>query len=135
MPRKRKKDRKKISVIVDGVTHNVTLFPPHGREKSWYAYWSGLPTRKSTKQRDYDEAVKAIEIMLRNGGELRPKPATPITDEEFIEIQKSHYRRINAKQGTIDACLEAVTAFRDVVCVSPISLATPDDCARFKMRP
>ncbi|QDT59502.1 hypothetical protein SV7mr_20090 [Stieleria bergensis] len=132
MPRKRMKEKKKIVLYVDGIAYAVTMFPPKGREKSWHAYWKGLPTRKSTKERAYDAAVKAVERMLSNGGQLPDSKSASMSDDEFVEIQRRHYKRIGATAGTVDACLEAITAFQTISGVSPISLATADDCARFQ---
>ena len=35
-------------------------------------------------------------------------------DDEFIEIQKGHYQRSNAKQVAIDAYMEATSAFQEI---------------------
>ena len=55
-----------------------------------------------------------------------------MSDDEFDEIQRRHYERIQAKPETLAACIEAVSAFRQIACVCPITLATADDCARFQ---
>ncbi len=132
MPRKPKKQKEQVQIVVEGVVHSVTLFPPHGREKSWHVYWKGLPTRRSTRQRDYDSAVRAVERMLCNGGRIPDQQSQSMSDEEFVEIQLRYYERIKAKPETIKSCLEAISAFQDISGVSPISTATADDCARFQ---
>lgn len=138
MPRKPKKEKKRINVLVNGKPITVTLYPPTSTRKSWYAYWSGLITSKSTGHSDYSEAVKAVEDMLQNGGRKSELADAVLTDEEFDEIQRRHYGKKNdpaAKkraERTLIACMEAIDAFRRVSGVSPISLATPEDCERFQ---
>jgi hypothetical protein len=58
MPRKPKKAKKTIAVVVNGKPVNVILHPPTKARKSWYAFWKGLVSSKSTGQADFDEAVK-----------------------------------------------------------------------------
>lgn len=138
MPRKPKKEKKTITVVVNGRTISVTMFPPNGREKSWHAYWKGLPTRRSTYQTDYDEAVKAVEDMLRNNGRRGTLRDAVLSDEEFDEIQRQHYLRKQdpdkrkRSEKSLTVCMEAITAFRQITYLKPITIATPDDCARFQ---
>lgn len=108
----------------------MTFSPPDKRYRSWCAYWNGLATKKSTKCRTYDGAVEAVDRIL-NGD--NPSPSTNVmSDDEFDEIQRRHYERIQAKPTTLASCMEAITAFREIAGVQPITVATPDDCARFQ---
>ncbi|WP_166820099.1 hypothetical protein [Thalassoroseus pseudoceratinae] len=132
MPRKPKKEKKQITIIVGGVPRSVTMHPPSGREKSWHVYWKGLPTRRATKERDFDAAVQAVERMLSNGGQLPDSKFASMSDDEFVEIQRRHFKRTNAAPETLNGCLEAISAFQQITGVSPISLATADDCSRFQ---
>lgn len=72
MPRKLKLEKHTVQVVVDGTPIAVILHPPTKVRKSWYAYWNGLVSSKSTGQADLHEAIKAVEAMLRNAGE-RPR--------------------------------------------------------------
>ena len=138
MPRKPKLKKTKINVLVSGKSISVTLHPPTSTRPSWYAYWTGLVTSKSTGHSDLDAAVKAIEAMLQNGGRKSSIADLVLTDEEFDEIQRRHYGKkrdpsaSERAKRSLTACMEAISAFRQISGVSPISLATPEDCERFQ---
>ena len=63
-----------------------------------------------------------------------------LTDEEFEEIQRRHYgsgvtrTRSEEPQGSLTACLEAISAFREITKLKPITRATAADCERFQQR-
>lgn len=138
MPRKPKVRKQIVSIVVEGRAIDVTLRPPNGRRKSWYAYWSGLQTSKSTGQSDFDAAVAAVGDMLRNGGRKSIVADTALSDAEFEEIQRRHYNKkkdpeaIKAAMKTLEACLEAISAFKEISQLSPITIATPADCEAFQ---
>jgi len=138
MPRKPKHETTKITVVVDGTPVPVTLFPPNGRLSSWYVYWPGLPNSRSTGAKDMQDAIVAAESMVRNGGNRPTLDVVAMSDEEFEAIQRHHFSRKRAPDSlrraakSLEVCLEAADAFRRIIGVSPISLATPDDCARFQ---
>lgn len=101
MPRKPKLEKKTINVLVNSTPIAVTLHPPTGTRKSWYAFWTGLVTSKSTGQTKFEEAVVVAESMLRDslagGSGAQPILADFLmSDEEFEAIQKEHYGK---KQG------------------------------------
>ncbi len=139
MPRKPKQEKKRITVVANGKAITVSLYPPSGSRTSWYAFWTGLSTSKSTGHSDYASAVLAVENMFRNGGHRSTVSDTIISDVEFEEIQRRHFGKRNdiASQvraaKSLDDCLEAISAFREISGVSPIAVATPDDCERFQM--
>ena len=133
MPRKPKRDKRKVEVAVNGRLVTVTMFPPEGNKKSWYAYWAGLRARKSTGYTDFDRAVAAVNDMLGNGGQKSQVKNAILTDEEFDEIQRRHYdkkqepeARKRAMKSRV-ACMEAIYSFRAITGIEPITLATPDD--------
>jgi hypothetical protein len=139
MPRKPKPLlKKKITVPVNGRMIEVTLFPPSGGRKSWYAYWSDLKSSRSTGQSDLTEAVKVVPDMLQNGGRKSDLTDVVLTDAEFDQIQKTHYSKktdpeaIKRAESSLVVCMEAITAFRQVTEVSPITLATPEHCELFQ---
>ena len=130
MPRKPKKVKHVRTFRVEGSDVNVTFFPPDDRYSSWCAYWKGLQTKRSTKRKTYDGAVEAVERMLN--GDNQQSSANMMTDEEFDEIQRRHYERIQAQPETLAACMEAISMFREITGIRPITLANADDCARFQ---
>lgn len=135
MPRKPKVEKKRITVVVNGAPITVTLHPPGGNRVSWYAYWSGLVSSKSTGQVDFAEAVKAVEGMLRNGGTKTVLSDTVLSDEEFEAIQRAHYAKAKNQrtaQKTLRALVEAISAFRQITGLKPITIATAADCERFQ---
>lgn len=138
MPRKPKKEKQKVTVLVDGKPIAVTMHPPIGIRKSWYAFWTGLTTSKSTGQADLDEAVKVVENMLRNGGKKTDLSDLVMSDEEFEEIQRRHYAKKTDPEArkrsmkSLGECLDAISAFWEISGLRPITLATPGDCERFQ---
>lgn len=130
MPRKPKLEKQYRTFRVDGKDVKVSFFPPEGRSKSWYAYWNGLRTKKSTRERNLDKAIEAVERELH--GERGTALSSLMTDEEFDEIQRRHYERMKAKPETLEACEEAISAFRTITGIVPIVAATADDCSRFQ---
>ena len=131
MSRKPKIEIHRFDVPVDDEIIEVALYPPSGRKKTWYAYWKNLPFSRSTGQRRLKDAKSAAVDMLLNGGKVVPDSNAPMTDEEFIEIQRRHYdkkEKRNDKQQTNSSLvllLEAVDAFRRITELSSITLATP----------
>jgi hypothetical protein len=138
MPRKPKEKKRTITVLVKEVPITVILHPPAGTRTSWYAYWNGLVSSRSTGQHHFEQAVKAVEDMLRHGGERRELHATLLTDEEFEAIQRAHFARKTDPSAqaraakTLEECLDAIAAFKAITGLERIAAATPDDCARFQ---
>src|SRR5690606_22059870 len=130
----------RITVVVNGAPIVVALHPPSGTRKSWYAYWAGLPSSKSTGRSDFAQAVLAVEDMLRNGGEKRKLADTVLSDEEFVEIQRRHYGKKKGEHAerraakSLTSCLEAISAFREISELKPITAARPEDCERFQQK-
>jgi len=133
MPRKPKLEKQYVTVVVDGKAVNLILHPPTGARKSWYVYWNGLVASKSTGERRLEDAIKAAEGMLQNGGERTDHTDTVLTDEEFDEIQRRHFLKKRVAETTVQDYFEAISAFRSITGVSPSALATPDDCERFQV--
>jgi hypothetical protein len=145
MPRKPKIEKKTITVLINNTPVSIVLHPPTGSRKSWYAYWAGLVTSKSTGRQKLEDAVVVAETMLRRslaGGDASQPVLADVmmSDEEFEEIQKHHYGK---KQGadararavkSLQSCLEAIRAFKTISGISPVTRATPDDCASFQRR-
>lgn len=138
MPRKPQKQKQKIAVVVRGRTVDVILHPPTERRKSWFAYWSGLKSSKSTGHTKLEEAIKAVEAMLRNGGKRPPASDELLTDEEFIKLQVAHFGRKKDEAAKVRAARsleeteDAISAFKAISALEHVSLATPDDCASFQ---
>jgi hypothetical protein len=138
MPRKPKPEKRTITVVVNGTPVAVTLHPPGGARKSWYAYWNGLVSSRSTGQPTFEQAVKVVEDMLRHGGERRGLHAALLSDEEFEAIQRAHFARktdpaAQARSAkTLEECLDAIAAFKAITRLDRVASATPDDCARFQ---
>jgi hypothetical protein len=138
MPRKPTQKKETITVIVNGDPVAVVLHPPSGSRKSWYAFWNGLETSKSTGQRKLQDAIIAAESMVRSGGKRVVLSDMVLSDEEFDEIQRRHFGRRTAERAkqqakkSLDSCLEAIAAFREITGLQPITLATADDCANFQ---
>lgn len=138
MPRKSKPQKKKINLVINGSAVAVTLFPPTETRTSWYVYWKGLNTSKATGQQDFEQAVRTVEEMLKNGGKKKDVAESYLTDAEFDELQRRHYskRTDSAAQKrsekSLRECLDAIRAFREISGLSPITVATPDDCERFQ---
>jgi integrase len=139
MPRKPKAPEKQtIQVTVNGKAVNITLHPPTKARRSWYAYWNGLVASKSTGQSKLEDARVAAEEMVRNGGKKATVADAVLSDEEFDAIQRRHFSKktdpaakIRA-QKTLEDCLDAISAFRDISGLKPVTIATPDDCERFQ---
>jgi len=140
MPRKPKVEKKTISIRVNDAVIAVILHPPSGRRTSWYAFWGGLTTSRSTGQADFNEAVKVVEAMLRNGGRRAEPKDAQLSDDELEQIQQVHFGRKTdpdaqkRAQKSLEECLDALNAFKAISGLSPISTATPDDCAAFQRK-
>jgi len=140
MPRKPKKPTTQhVNVVVKGKTISISLYPPKGRKKSWYVYWPGLKAATSTGHSDYAKAVKAAEQMVQNNGQRGNVADTRLTDDEFDKIQEVHFHKKQdeaAKERaarSLRACKEAITAFRKITGLKPITTATAEDCERFQL--
>ena len=80
------------------------------------------------------------ENMLRNGG-VRIQPTDLVmSDDEFEEIQRAHYRnkqdpaaKVRAEKS-LGVCLDAIAAFREITGLKPVTLASPDHCAAFQRK-
>lgn len=139
MGRKKKQtEMQTISVVVNGKAVPVTMHPPVPPRTSWYAFWHGLTTSRSTGHGDYDEAVQSVHNMLGNGGKRGVFADAILTDEEFEEIQRRHYEKKQKPEAKVRAekslvtCLDAIAAFKAITGIKSISLATPQDCERFQ---
>ena len=138
MGRKPKKEKRTISVVVNGTVIPVILHPPKPPRRTWYAYWAGLTASKSTGQTNFEQAAIAAEDIVRNGGKKGTLAATVLSDEEFEAIQRAHFNRKTddrARQRAMTSlysCLDAIAAFRGITGLTPISAATSDDCATFQ---
>jgi len=138
MPRKPKNKPKTVTVVVNGTPVDITLHPPNGRQKTWYAYWKGLSNSKSTGQRNLQDAVATAENMLRNGGQRLTRDDTVLSHGEFEAIQRRHFSLRRSPEAmkrankSLKSCLEAIDAFRRITGLDPVTIATPDDCARFQ---
>lgn len=150
MPRK-PKQKIPITVLVSSKAIRVVMHAPTRTRKSWYAYWTGLRYSMSTGQSDYDEAVKALHGMIESwnagqGGRRAAIADAVLSDEEFAAIQRAHFDRFHdlaekkRAAKTLDDCLEAVGAFRDIIKMDPINFTrpvaavTPDICAAFQRK-
>jgi integrase len=133
-------EKKTISVIVNGKPVPVILHPPAGRRTSWFAYWRGLAASRSTGQREFGEAVRAVEGMLRDGGRRADLSTALLSDEDFDQIQRVHFDRKTdpaaraRAEKSLDECLDAISAFKAVSGLPAIAAATPDDCAAFQRK-
>lgn len=138
MPRKPKPENRRITVMVNSQPIEVILYSPRGRKRTWYALWKGIPSAKSTGQVEYDEAVRAVHGMLGNGGNRVNLNEALLSDDEFIAIQKAHYSKKKGADAerrsakSLRSCLDAITVFREITGLSPITIATPDDCENFQ---
>ncbi len=138
MPRKQKQQKHTTAVLVNNQPITVTLHPPTGTRRSWYAYWPGLVTSKSTGRADREGAVRVVEGMLRNGGQRPSLDDAMITDEEFETIQRRHFeKKIDAAAKaraakTLSECTDAISAFKAISGLGNVVAATPDDCEKFQ---
>jgi integrase len=76
--------------------------------------------------------------MVKNGGNQCTLADAVLSDEEFEEIQRRHFSKktdpaakVRAEK-TLEDCLDAIAAFRELTGLKPITIATPDDCERFQ---
>src|SRR5262245_36004748 len=140
MPRKPRAEKKTVTVLVNGTPVTVSLHPPSGARSSWYAYWGGLVASKSTGQADFNEAVKAVEGMLRSGGRRAELRHARLSDDEFEQLQRAHFGRKadpaarRRAEKSLEEVLDAINAFKAITGLSPVSAATPDDCASFQRK-
>ncbi len=140
MPRKRKQEKLTRVVVVNNTPLSVTLHPPTDARTSWYAYWPGLATSKSTGQASFDDAYRVVEDMVKNDGRKPTVQDAILSDEEFIAIQHRHYARktdplAQARAAkTLEDCLDAINAFKAITGMPGIASATPDDCANFQVK-
>ena len=76
--------------------------------------------------------------LVNNAGLHRDNLAGLMSDEEFDEIQRRHYGKRKSPEAMIraekslGACKEAISAFRAISGLKPITKATPYDCERFQ---
>src|SRR5438270_1675811 len=96
MPRKPKQRKETIAIIIDGMPITVGLHPPGGNRTSWYAYWNGLVSSKSTGKSNLPDAFVMAENMVRAwkaGGDGKRALLGDImmTDKEFDDIQEYHF--------------------------------------------
>jgi integrase len=140
MPRKPTLKTIKTVVVIHGKPISVSLYPPKHPRTSWYAYWTGLPAARSTGQSTAEEAREAVLGMLQNQGRLADARDVILTDDEFEEIQRRHYGKrrdpeaIRRAEGSLTACLEAISAFREITGLKPVTQATAADCERFQQK-
>jgi integrase len=137
MPRKPKEGCHEIHVSHAGAAVRVTLFPPRAakKERTWFAYWKGQKTRRSTGKKTLREAIEAATAMVQEQPTGHPGDWQCPSDEEFIEIQRRHFGKKPDRSGkgaSLTGVLQAVDAFKRVSGLTPICRATPDDCERFQ---
>jgi hypothetical protein len=131
MPRKKKVAKKKFPIVVDSISISITLSPPTCNRKSWYVYWNGLVSSRSTGHADEKNALVAAERMVREwkaGGDAKRGMLgdTVMSDAEFDSIQRLHFlvkkqdpaAQARAKK-THKAYLEAAAAFRAITGLNP----------------
>lgn len=140
MPRKPRLSKQRITVIINEVPIALTLTPPNGRRKSWFVYWPGLLSSRSTGTPILDDAIRVSERLLCNGGQRNDLEVACLTDDEFKKLQRAHFGRITdgkAKtraEKSLTACLEAIDAFKEITGLDTVAMASPDDCAAFQRR-
>ena len=138
MPRKPKNKPTKIAVVVNGKPVTAALHPPSGSRKSWYVYWPGLTNSKSTGCQKMEEAIVVAQDMVKNDGKRSVVSDAMMSDEEFIEIQRTHFARKTDPAAqtraakTLRELLSAIAAFKAISNLEHIVAATADDCARFQ---
>jgi integrase len=143
MPRKPTAEKQVVSVVLDGEPIAITLHPPSSTRRSWYAYWAGLVTSRSTGQSELSAAVASADAMLRrwrrgDGGHRPTAGDGVMSDAEFEAIQRTHSGRRTdpaarrRSEKSLVVCLDAVRAFKAISGLPHIVTATPDDCARFQ---
>lgn len=140
MPRTPKQEKKTITVVVNGKPIAVTLYPPKQSRRAWYAFWVGLTFAKSTGHANFEDAVVAAQEMVKGGGKKPSVADAVLSDQEFEEVQRVYFGRKRdpaaqvRAQKSLFSCLNAIAAFRRISGLSPITLATPDDCAAFQQK-
>lgn len=143
MPRKPKKQKQTVTVLVDGTPVRVTMHPPTPPRTSWYAYWPGQVASRSTGQRDFQEAGWAVEAMLRDGVSQPGQEDAPLNEEEFTRIQEVHFakKKDQARAAkTLKTFRQAMAAFKAVAAMEPINYhgpitqATPGVCEAFQQK-
>lgn len=67
MPRKPTVEKQTTTVMVNGKPVAVTLHPPRGNRKPWYAFWTGLKNGKATSERQLEAAIVAVHAKDSNG--------------------------------------------------------------------
>jgi integrase len=140
MPRKPKLDKKTITVVVNSTPITVTLHPPTGARKAWYAYWGGLVSSRSTGQSELAKAIVAAENMVKNGGRQAQLEDVVLSDEEFQTIQRVHYARKKDPDAqrrsakSLKDCLGAIEAFKGISGLERVASANPADCGQFQQR-
>jgi hypothetical protein len=137
MPRKPKEGCHEIHVSHNGAAVRVTLFPPRAvkKERTWFAYWKGQKTRRSTGKKTLREAIEAATAMVQERPTGRSGDWQCPSDDEFVEIQRRHFSKKPDRSGkgaSLTGVLQAVDAFKRVTGMTPICRATPDDCERFQ---
>lgn len=128
MPRKPKKEKQTITVLVNGTPVRVTLHPPTPPRTSWFVYWAGLPSSRSTGQQNLEEAIRAAEGMVRNGGKQPRLQDTVLSEAEFEQIQRVHFakKRDQARAAkTLTTFLQAMSAFKAIAAMDPINFDQP----------
>jgi integrase len=140
MPRKPKQDKQSTTVLVNNTPVRVLLHPPTARRKSWYAYWSGLDYSVSTCQARLEDALLAVDFMVKNHGKQPELRHAVLSDDEFVAIQRRHFERKSDEDDkrraakSLKNCLEAIKAFKSVTALPNIAGATADDCANFQTK-
>ena len=138
MPRKPKQTLTKITVVLDGMPVVAILHPPNRARRSWYAYWNGLVASKSTGCCNLEDAIVVAESMVRNRGRRPCLSDTVVSDDEFERIQRTHFARKTEPAAqeraakSLEETLDAISAFKLITGLEPITAATPDDCASFQ---
>jgi hypothetical protein len=84
--------------------------------------------------------VNVVQDMLNNGGNRSEVQDAVLSDQEFEQIQREHYGRKQDPAAktraakSLFSCMNAITAFRAISGLKPVTIATPDDCAAFQRK-
>jgi hypothetical protein len=85
-----------------------------------------------------EEAIVVAEAMVRNQGRRPCLTDTVLSDEDFEKIQRAHFARktdpaaqIRAEKS-LEETLDAISAFKLISGLEPITIALPCDCASFQ---
>tara|TARA_R100000750_G_scaffold23568_1_gene15410 strand:- start:81 stop:1553 length:1473 start_codon:yes stop_codon:yes gene_type:complete len=138
--RKKKIAKQTINILRNGENVPVTMTPPTGSRKSWYAYWKDLTTSKSTGCSDFAQACKAVQALIVPEDHGTQRTAGVLTDDEFIKLQIAHYDKKSEPKNrerarkSCTVCLEAISAFQEIMKLEHLSLATPEDCESFQRK-